>query len=525
MAASRFLIRFAAVLIATASGTTAVAGPFAEVGDRQLRQDVGLLAAAGLIRGPVDSWPLPWAQIESGLNRAKDGRALPLHLQAAVTRLDRLADFNAKGIAVEARLMGTNEVSTARDFGTLARGKADVSGRIEANGDIISISVGGGYRSDQASAPFHLEPSQATLRLGNWALYAGNNEQWFGPGVDGALLFSNSARPIPKIGIKRLNPDPIDLPVLRWLGPVRLDLFAGVLNENRDFNNAITVGTRLSFMPSQGFEVGLNRAQMLCGQGRPCGLRQIAQSFIGVGNADNPDPGNTAAFLSQAGNQLAGFDLSYTHNFRGVAAKLYFEGEAEDFDNIILEQWGRLIGLTLSGAAGSRGASYSTTIEYSDTLAVSFFNGTPLEAATGGQTRYPGAFYNNSLYTSGFTYRGRPIGHWSAGDSRNLVIHAAITDTRNRRWYTSARSVHLNIIDLGNPPTAIFPRPDGSPGPAISNPVSTSSEKFAILTAGAELPLKFGDLRIETRWQSDSPSTPGRRASRAAIEVQLRQRF
>lgn len=525
MAASYNALRLAAALLLAAAAAPSLAGPFAEVGDRQLRQDVALLASAGLIRGPVDSWPLPWAQIESGLNRAKDGRNLPPHLAAAVRRLDRLADYAAQDFASETRLMATNNSSTARDFGTLARGRADMSTRVEANSDTVSLSLGGGYRSDQPSAPWHFEPSQLTVRLGNWALYAGNTEQWSGPGIDGALLFSNSARPMPKVGIKRLNPDPIDFPVLRWLGPVRLDMFAGVLNEERDFKNTITIGTRLSFTPSQGFEVGLNRAQMLCGLGRPCGVSQIAKSFIGIGNSDNPDPGNPQAFLSQAGNQLAGFDISYTHNFRGLAAKLYFEGEAEDFDNVLLEQWGRLIGLTLSGAAGSRGSSFTTTLEYSDTLAVSLFNGTPLESLTGGQTRYPGSFYNNSLYTSGFTYRSRPIGHWTAGDSRNLALHAAITDTKNRRWYASARSVHLNVIDLGNPPAAIFPRPDGSPGPQISNPVSTSSEKYAVLTAGAELPTSLGDLRLETRWQSDSPSTPGRSVPRAAIEVQFRQRF
>lgn len=519
------MLRLAAALLLGAAAAPVLAGPFAEVGDRQLRQDVALLAGAGLIRGPVDSWPLPWAQIESGLNRAKDGRNLPPHLAAAVRRLDRLADYAAQGFSSETRLMGTNNVSTARDFGTLARGRADVTTRIEANTDTISVSLGGGYRADQPNPPWHVEPSQVTLRLGNWAFYAGNTEQWFGPGVDGALLFSNSARPTPKVGIKRLNPDPIDFPVLRWLGPVRLDMFASVLNEDRDFKNTITIGTRLGFTPAQGLEIGLNRAQMLCGQGRPCGLRQITSSFIGIGNADNPDPGNQGAFLSQAGNQLAGFDISYTHNFNAIAAKLYFEGEAEDFDNVLLEQWGRLIGLTLSGPIGARGGSFTTTLEYSDTLAVSLFNGTPLESLTGGETRYPGSFYNNSLYTSGFTYRGSPIGHWTAGDSRNLVLHAAVTDTLNRRWYASARRVHLNVIDLGNPPSAIFPRPDGSPGPAISNPVSTSSEKFAIRTAGAELPTSFGDLRIETRWQSDSPSTPGERRPRAAIEVQLRQRL
>ena len=513
----------AATLIGLA--TPALAGPFADVGDRQLRQDVALLAAAGYITGPVDSWPLPWAQIDAGLARARDGRVLPPHLQAAVNRLDRLADFAAQDLAVDARISATNEVSVARDFGTLARGRGDGVVRVETNNDVLSIGVGIGYRTDQIGGSWHLETSQATLRLGNWTVYGGATEQWFGPGVDGALLFSNSSRPFPKIGIKRLNPDPIDLPVLRWLGPVRLDMFVGVLDEERDFRNTLTVGTRLNFTPARGLEIGLNRAQMLCGQGRPCGLKQIAQSFIGVGNSDNPDPGNIGAFNQQAGNQLAGFDISYTQRIGQHSAKLYVEAEAEDFDNILLEQWGRLVGLTLAGPWGGKGASYTGTIEYSDTLAASLFNGTPLESLTGGQTRYPGSFYNNSLYTSGFTYRLRPIGHWTAGDSRNLALHMAVTDTRNRRWYGSLRSVHLNVIDLGNPPRAIFPRPDGSPGPTISNPTSSSRERFAILTAGAELPTRYGDLRLETRWQSDSPNTPGRRAPRAAVEVQLRQRF
>lgn len=148
MAASLTFVRLAAALLLATAAAPSLAGPFAEVGDRQLRQDVALLAGAGLIRGPVDSWPLPWAQIESGLNRAKDGRQLPPHLTAAVRRLDRLADYAAKSFASETRLMGTNDVSTARDFGTLARGGADVSTRVEANTDKISLSLGGGYRSD-----------------------------------------------------------------------------------------------------------------------------------------------------------------------------------------------------------------------------------------------------------------------------------------------------------------------------------------------------------------------------------------
>lgn len=501
----------------------ALAGPFADVGDRQLRQDVALLAAAGFITGPVDSWPLPWAQIDAGIARARDGRVLPPHLLAAVNRLDRLADFAAQEFAVDARMAATNEVSVARDFGTLARGRGDGVVRVETNNDTLSVGVGVGYRTDQIGGSWHLETSQVTLRLGNWTLYGGATEQWFGPGVDGALLFSNSARPFPKIGIKRLNPDPIDFPVLRWLGPIRLDMFAGILDEERDFRNTITVGTRLSFMPSPGLEIGLNRAQMLCGQGRPCGFRQIFQSFLGFGNADNATPDSDEAFLAQPGNQLAGFDISYTQRFGQHSVKFYFEGEAEDFDNVLLEQWGRLIGVTVAGPWGGKGAAYTTTLEYSDTLAASLFNGTPLEGLTGGQTTYPFSFYNNALYTSGFTYRLRPIGHWTDGESKNLAFHFALTDTRNRRWYASARAVHLNRTNLGNPPQVIFLF--GRPPVEIVHRISRNAEKFGILTAGTELPTRYGDLRVEARWQSDSPNTLDRRAPRAALEVQLRQRF
>jgi hypothetical protein len=519
---ARALLRLAGWLM-LALAMPALAAPFADVGDRQLRQDVALLAAAGYITGPVDSWPLPWAQIDAGIARARDGRVLPPHLQAAVTRLDRLGAFAAQSIAIDAKLAATNNVSVARDFGHLARGRGDAIVRAESNGDIISVAVGVGYRTDQIGGSWHLEPSQVTLKLGNWAIYGGTTEQWFGPGVDGALLFSNSARPFPKVGIKRLNPDPIDLPVLRCLGPVRLDRFVGVLDEERDFRNTLTVGTRLGFTPARGLEIGLNRAQMLCGQGRPCRLKQIASSFIGIGNADNPTPGDPVAFVNQAGNQLAGFDISYTQRFGHHSAKFYFEGEAEDFDNILLEQWGRLIGVTVAGPWGGKGASYTTTLEYSDTLAASLFNGTPLEGLTRGQTTYPTSFYNNSLYTSGFTYRLQPIGHWTDGESKNLAFHAALTDTRNRRWYASARAVHLNRTNLGNPPQiiAVF----GRPPVEVVHRISRNAEKFAILTAGAELPTRYGDIRVEARWQSDSPNTLNRRAPRGALEVQLRQRF
>ncbi len=518
-------IRYFLAALMLGIAAPAAAGPFAEVGDRQLRQDVETLHAAGLIEGPIDSWPLPWAQIDAGVARAQDGRQLDPYLKAAANRLDRLGDFAAQRVAVEMQLSATNLPSVARDFGTLARARGDASGKVEFNGDNVSISLGAGVRSGQIGKAYNFEPSMIAVRLGNWSVYGGWTQEWFGPGQDGALLFSNSTRPFPKIGIKRLMPDPIDLPILRWLGPIRLDLFGGVLDERRrDYDNILTFGTRLSFAPTPRLEIGLNRMQQLCGKGRPCGLKQIAQSFIGVGNADNPTPGSVAAFLNQAGNQIAGFDISYTRRFGSVTTKFYFEAEAEDSQHIIIEQFARMIGTHLSGPWGSQGASWTANIEYTDTQAAQFFHGTPLEKVFSSEKIYTGALYNNSLYTAGFSYNNLPIGYWTDGDARNLAFAGSLTDTSNRRWYASVRSVHLNINNVGNPPRGIALIPNQFIG-FYSYRTSFDSEKFAILTGGAEIPTKFGDLRVEARWQSDSPNTPGVTKPRAALELQLRERF
>lgn len=517
-------IKSALAALLMGAAAPAVAGPFAMVGDVQLRQDVDLLKAAGLIRGPVDAWPLPWAQIDQGLDKARDGRKLDPEIGAAVARLEGLSDFAQQKLAVEARLDVTNGAALARDFGTTARNKVDGAARVEFNSGAVSVALGAGYR-DQRGKNYHFEPTLLSVRLGNWALYGGYPEEWFGPGQTGALLFSNSTKPFPKVGIKRLVPDPINLPVLRWLGPIRLDLFVGALNERRDYRNVIVVGTRLNFEPVRGLEIGLNRAQQLCGQGRPCGTTQILKSFVGGGNLDNANPNDLTAFNNQAGNQLAGYDISYVRRIGRVNAKLYFEAEAEDFAKVVIEQYARLLGGTLSGPWGNKGARWTANVEYADTYGATLLNGTPFQKLFGSSnTRYPKSIYLNSLYYDGFTYDQRPIGYWTDGDSRTLTGSVSLTDTQSRRWYASARSTHINITNNGGIP----PLP---PKPPFSGPnrgpyhISLTSEKIAIGTAGVEWPTAYGDIRMEARYQSDTPNTPGRRDGRAQFEVGYRTRF
>lgn len=478
-------------LIAVLPATPAAAGPWLEAGDRQVRADVELLKAAGLIRGPVNAWPLPWMQVADGLEAAR-GQTLPPHLKAAVQRLQILADRDRQKNRYEAKVRVTNRAAVVRDFGDSAREDADVSVRAEHELGKLYVSYGVGWRDGQQGSDLHFEPQQAALALGNWALYGGYVETWWGPGHDSALLFSNNARPIPRVGIKRLSPKPIDFPVLRWLGPWRFDIFAGIATEQRnDFSNPAIIGMRFSFEPTPGLEIGLNRGLQLCGANRPCGVKTIFDAVIGIGNADN-----TGTF-NEPGNQLAGFDISYTRLIGNVAVQAYTEWEAEDEDNVLIEQFARLAGVSLSGPIGDSGASWTFVGEWSDTLAIKFL----------GSTRYPGSVYNQSIYSDGFTYRDRSFGHSLDGDSELLTAGFSVTDANNRRFYGTYRRVDINKTNTAR------------------NRISLNRETYDAVEAGVEWPTQYGDISFEARLDGDAPGTPGISDSKAAFEIGWRTRF
>lgn len=494
----RFLLLGAALCVSLA--VPAAAGPWIETGDRQARNDVQLLKAAGLMPGPVNAWPLPWRQVDLGIRAARQAPRAP-HIEAAVRRLEALSARALQSTRVEAELRVTNKESLIRDFEDSAREDVDAEVRAEADIGRLTVSLGAGYRDDQDGNDYHFEPSYAALALGEWALYGGYVQHWWGPGEDSALLFSNNARPIPQIGFKKLSPDPIDFPVLRWLGPFKFDAFVGIIAEDRqDFDNPGLVGFRAAFEPARGLEIGINRALQLCGEGRPCDAEIIAKALFPVGDVEN-----TGGTEEEPGNQLAGFDISYTFMTGDIGAKLYTEWEAEDEAGIFLiDRFMRLFGATATGPLGTSGASWTGLVEYTDTLlrayfdANDFLSGRPL----------PGRSYTSIVYSEGFTYRGDVFGASISGDSDLLTIGASLTDARNRRYYAAYRSIDLNKTGRRTP---VFR--------------SQTRETINSLTAGAVLPTVIGDVSAEVRWRDDSPDTPGRSDAAFGAEFGWRTRF
>ncbi len=466
------------------------AAPWAAAGDARLRTDVELLRAHGFILGPVNAWPLPWAQIDRGLARAEAAGPQPPHITAAIRRVAALSAHHSGRSTYMARLSATSDATLVRGFERVARNQGEASVSAAHDLGALFISWGATWQSDGTTRQratrdgngVSPDPSHAALKLGNWALYGGWVETYWGPGHDGSMIFSSSARPFPKVGFRRLEPFTIDAPVLRWLGPVSFDSFVGMANETREFDNPAIIGMRFAFQPTPWFEIGLNRGLMLCGRNRPCDVKTIGRALVGVGDADN------TGTADEPGNQLAGFDMSYRRPIgtSGHVLELTFDTTAEDADNILIEQFARQIGVSVTGPVGKDGALIDAGVEYVDSQAAKF-----LGRLMGGDT-WPGSTYNNFLYTDGWTYGGRPIGHSLDGDARAITLHAALTDTRNRRWHLAARHIDLNI--------------NGDQRFRISK----SRERIGHFEAGVNWPSRHGDIRLEARLQHNAPDTPDR---------------
>jgi Capsule assembly protein Wzi len=471
----------------------ALAGVWMEPGDRRLREDIELLSDGGHLVGPTSVWPLPWAQVSSGLEAVSPARLNSAQAAAYARVKTQAQQAQDDTLHLTAILRGTTDVSLRRDFSDRARAKADVTVTAEQMlGDLyVKLAVNGRLDNDTSGDSANLDGSYAALALGNWALYGGFIDQWWGPSHEGAMLLSNNARPFPKFGITRLTAQPFKSRWLRWIGPWRFDGFVGVLTGKRrdPFKNPLVMGLRVTFEPMDGFEIGLSRLLQLCGRGRPCGFNTWRKALVPIGQPDN------TGTLNEPGNQAAGIDFRYHWSMGDTNAVIHFNGFAED---TLFEAASFQAGASLTGP--SQLGTWRVGVEAIDTYARIF-------SKAGNATRQRRTTYLNSIYRDGFAYRGKPFGFTLDGDARLYTATASLTDPQNRRWFVSLNRADINITSA----------PDYR--------VSQTREKFWLGEAGVDWPSPWGDIAIEARAQSDSPNTPGRKEPDVQAELRWTVRY
>ena len=135
----------------------------------------------------------------------------------------------------------------------------------------------------------------------------GKQTLWWGPARSGSTLFSNNAEPLTMLRYDRVKP--FVLPgLLGRLGPIRLQLFLGrlagaqfVQAENRVIGSSGVAlsdqpfihGQKFSFKPTENFEFSISRTVIFGGSGAPVTAHTFLRSVFstGTGNEQN-DPGD-----------------------------------------------------------------------------------------------------------------------------------------------------------------------------------------------------------------------------------------
>lgn len=474
----------------------AIAKPWAEVGDRQLREDIEALADAGMIRGPITSWPLPWRQIAALSERWQIDK-LPPHLVVRVNRVRRYMELAQQSTLVTAKLGAGTDSKLVRTFEDTNREDAQASIRVEHNFSENSyVSYGVGYRHRQSGVDYHFDDVYGVHTFGNWGVYVGSVGSWWGPGQESALLLSNSTRPFQRVGIKRMQPYAFDVPVLRWLGPWSFEFFLGRLDGDRtDFDHPLVHSFRFAFKPVPQFEFAVARTAQLCGSGRPCSFSTFTRSFVAAGTE------NTGT-LNEPGNQLVSFDARWGGEVgRTMTGTVYAQALAEDGGGpaILPDVYSYLAGGRLSG--GVDGWTWSAGVEWTDTYGVRYFG----ENAANG--RNPGVTYLNFIYRDGYSFKDRPIGFSLDGDSQLYSLSASITDPRNNRLSAAIRRANINVTNT----------PDYH--------ISRNTERLWVGEFGANIPTRWGDVAGELRYQTDQPNTPGRRDGDVQLELRWQGQF
>jgi hypothetical protein len=293
---------------------------------------------------------------------------------------------------------------------------------LQARGDLLAGSEEGRIRRLEETS-IRLGWPQATLEAGRFSL-------WWGPGRNGALLFSTNAQPL--TGVRLRNPHPILLGSwFRFLGLFQYDLFAARLEADRPIPHSMLAGMRLAIKPNPWFELGISRAIHFGGEGRDASLSAFFDILTGRRETEGSTP---------TGNSLASIDVKVLFPFRAQPIVLYGEAGAEDQSRPgVPSRWAFMGGVFLPSIGPVRKADLR--VEYGTTI-----------------TNAPGVWYLHVPSAGGYAhqYRGQILGHHMGTDARNLFLEAHYfllpssylelnADLTRRGWPGPAREVSRRI--------------------------------------------------------------------------------
>ncbi len=412
------------------------AEPYLSPNNPFIRHEIRLLGDEGELTGLQNTWPLDLGGLSGMRNH------LSYDLPHSLLN-DRISAESQSGWSPLSTSLGlSDDRVTARGFGPEPRSSFTTNASISWMNDRfagkLSLNAFYGMETDwkgRKEEGFALDGSYIAARLGNWSASFGQVDRWWGPGWDGSLILSTNARPIPVISIDRRVPEPFETKWLSWIGPWSVHSFIGRLEEERTVPNPYLWGMRGEIRPTvvDGLEIGFFRMMQLGGEGRPEGFSTWVDAFLSQDNYGANTGKNDRS--KEPGNQLAGIDLRWRVLDAPLAIYGQVVGEDEDkfLPNALFFQYG------LETWKEFEHSSLRLFAEFVDLTSYWWTDDPNSRNVT----------YGHSIYSDGYRYRGRPIGHWADQDSQIVSIGGLLQKQDGIGWGATLRSGKLNEDGVG----------------------------------------------------------------------------
>lgn len=387
-----------------------------EPDDLALRYDIQLLADAGLIKQPVNTFPLMWRGIIDDLQQV-DGASLPLAQQDALQRVLTIWQRDKRPQQYSLAAAGETEQPAFVRYGDTLRDKA----QLQASGKLVGEHFSGRLSVSQVSQPYdrnqtRLDGSYLATRWGNWIVSAGAIEKYWGPSFDTSTIMSTNGRPIPAISLTR---DSSSAAADDWLPPWTFTTSFGQLSSRLEIPDAKLWQARFGIRPLSSLELGFSWVMQYGGEGYGNGLKDWYDGLFQGATEEGTE------------NMLAGYDLRWSNSLFGVPFGIYITATADDFNNDKLKM------LKVAYQAGVdwhvsalNSRMYmdwvNTTVNCTDNV-------------------YQNCFYEHSLHTDGYRRYGRAIGTSYDNDSRafNIGIHTQLDSQTS--WHNKLAWLQLNL--------------------------------------------------------------------------------
>lgn len=442
------------------------AAPWLAPGDARARFSAQKLSDRGHFNRTVTTWPLMWGAVHNGLETSVGSDQSSVGTAVAYLRFEQEQQAE-QGFRGEYSLYGSTEIPAARGFDQNPLAKAGTAVDLQWQGEFWALGIKPAIAGETDDGEeLRLDGSYLAATAGNWVFGAGAIDRWWGPGWQSSLILSNNARPMPAIWLNRNDSRAPEIKWLNWIGPWQFTAFAGQYESERAVPDAKLVGMRLTLRPINGLDIGLSRAIMLGGEGRPENGSTLWNALIGRDNGqlEEDDPGN----------QLASIDGRYGFAVGQQAMGIYAQMMGEDEAGAFPARKSWLVGADWTTQLLD--ADQQWFLEYTNTLADDFLG-----------DAMPNITYDHSRYRSGYRYYGRSMAASFDGDSEAVTLGAF--NFFDNGAYVSTKVTYARLNKEGVSRTVV-------PSDDIFYTVPAVDQDVAMLDLGYGRPLLNGWLDL-----------------------------